>query len=179
MGQQRRRWAKAGGFTFVEILAALLFLAAVVPVIVTALTLSNKASEWTERGGVAGELAENKLNELLVGDAWQSGSSTSGDFAPDWPGYRWELTQSVWTGGGSATGVATTPSVGSTSSSTSSTSGLSGGVSSSGTLNELKVAVFFKIHGNERSVALSTLVNTLTSSATTTSSSTVTGGVSK
>ena len=73
-----RRRKSRGGFTFVEVLAALIFLAVVVPAIVTALTLSNKASEVTERSAAAGELAENKLNEMLTADAWQNGSTMAG-----------------------------------------------------------------------------------------------------
>ena len=172
-----RRWKHAGGFTFVEILAALMFLAVVVPAIVTALTLSNKASEVTERSAAAGELAENKLNEMLTADAWQTGGTMAGDGGADWPGYRWELTQSPWTGGSVASGGTSSAS---TSSSSSIGSGLSTGSSSGGstasnagntTLTELKVSVFFKVQGVERSVSLSTVVNSLTSSGATTTTS--------
>ena len=49
-------------FTFVEILAALLFLALVVPTIVGALGVANRASEMAERSALAGELAQNKMS---------------------------------------------------------------------------------------------------------------------
>ena len=91
------RHAAASAFTFVEVLAALLFLAVVVPAVVTALTVSNRASEVTDRGTLAGELAENKLNELLTDNAWQSAGSTGGGtFGDDLPGYRWEMTADNW-----------------------------------------------------------------------------------
>ena len=83
------------GFTFIEVLAALLFLAIVVPAIVTGLTVSNRAAVIAERGSNAVQLAENKLSEIMATDDWQS-SESSGDFGEDWPGYRWELKQGTW-----------------------------------------------------------------------------------
>ena len=127
------------GFTFVEVLAAMLFLAIVVPAIVTALTISNRASEMTDRGTTAGQLAENKLNEMLIGNAWQGASNASGDCGADFPGYRWQLTQEPWTGDSAAT------------------------------MTQLKVEVFFQTQGTEHSVALTTLVNALATSTTGTS----------
>ena len=170
---------RTGGFTFVEILAALIFLAVVIPAIVSALSLSGRAGEMTERSGAAGELAENKLNEMLTADAWQSaGNSASGDCGADWPGYRWEMAQTPWTGGGNAggaSGASSTPAAISGTTSTS-TAGSTGSIGST-TVTELKVQVFFKVQGIERSVTLSTLVNSLTSTSSTTSgTSTSTGG---
>ena len=49
-------------FTFVEVFAALVFLAILIPVIVDGLTIANKASVVSERSSIAGELAENKMN---------------------------------------------------------------------------------------------------------------------
>lgn len=133
-------------FTFVEVLAALLFLAVVVPTIVSALSLSNRASEVAERGTAAGQLSENKLNEMLVHDAWQTASATSGDCGADWPNYRWQLTQTAWS------------------------------TDSASNMTELKVEVFYKLQGVERSVAVNTLVNTLAASGTTTTSGTTSSG---
>lgn len=135
--------AHTAAFTFVEILAALMFLALVIPAIVTALSLSNRAGELTERGGSAGQLAENKLNEMLVGDAWQSGAVTSGDFGADWPNYRWEMTRNTWSTDSGLTelkvevffkiqgverGVTLTTLVNTLTSATTTTTGSSGGI---------------------------------------------------
>ena len=128
---------RRAGFTFVEVLAAMLFLAIVVPAIVTALTLSNRASEMTDRGTTAGQLAENKLNEMLIGNAWQTASNTGGDFGADLAGYRWQLTQEPWTGDTAAA------------------------------MTQLKVEVFFQTQGSEHSVSLTTMVNALATSGTT------------
>ena len=108
----------------------MLFLAIVVPAIVTALTLSNRASEMTDRGTTAAQLAENKLNEMLIGNAWQGQASAAGDCGADFPGYRWQLSQEQWSGDSAAS------------------------------MTQLKVEVFYHTQGAEHSVALTTLANT-------------------
>jgi len=87
-----------GGFTFVEVLAALTFLAILVPVVVEALTISNRAGVVSERTSIAVQLAENQLNELVVTNGWSTGNN-SGNFGDDYAGYRWELTRADWDGG--------------------------------------------------------------------------------
>lgn len=86
------------GFTFVEILAALVFLGILMPVVVSALTLSNSAAVIAERTSAAVRLGENRLNELTLADAWTS-AETRGEFGPEWPGYRWELSRADWEAG--------------------------------------------------------------------------------
>ena len=122
-------WPRDGGFTFVEVLAALLFLAILVPAVVSGLVLSNRLSVLSERNAAAEELAENKLNELLIDDAWESTSDTRGDFGTDWPGYRWEMEQEDWAG------------------------------DAVNTMTELTMQVFFNVQGHEHSVRLTTLVS--------------------
>lgn len=90
-GASRAHWA----FTLVEVLAAMAFLAILVPVIVAAMRVSTRASEAGERSAIALQLGENELNELLLNDDWSSGQS-SGDFGADYPGYRWQLSNSNW-----------------------------------------------------------------------------------
>ncbi len=92
-------------FTFVEVLAALAFLGILMPVLIAALMLSNRAAVVAERSSVAAQLGENQLGQLLVGNAWASGSAR-GDFGPDYPGYRWELAQSNWAGDAAMTELA-------------------------------------------------------------------------
>ncbi len=83
------------GFTFAEVLAALVFLAILVPVVVEALTLSISAAGVTERSLIAVELAENQLNDIVMNRTWQTGT-THGDFGTDWPNYQWDLSQTSW-----------------------------------------------------------------------------------
>jgi hypothetical protein len=119
-------------FTFVEVFAALVFLAILVPAIVEGLGIANRASVLAERGSIAGELAENKLNEILLsstGGAETATTDTSGDFGTDWPGYRWEMTQGAWD------------------------------QDTVNTMSEVSIQVFYPMQGQERSVTLTTLVS--------------------
>lgn len=86
------------GFTFVEILAALAFLGILIPVVVSALMVANRAAVMAERSSIAAQLGENRLNEMMLASAWTSESSR-GDFGTDWPGYRWEMQQADWNAG--------------------------------------------------------------------------------
>ncbi|MEA3188695.1 MAG: hypothetical protein QOD99_2525 [Chthoniobacter sp.] len=86
------------GFTLVEVLAALAFLAILLPVVLSALSISNRAAVVAERRSLASELAENQLSQLILSNAWATGD-TRGDFGVDRPGYRWELKRGDWTSG--------------------------------------------------------------------------------
>jgi type II secretory pathway pseudopilin PulG len=103
----KRRWMlarkRASAFTLVEVLAALAFLGILMPVVISALLVSNRAAVTAERRGIAAQLAENELNELLLADAWKSAAS-QGNFGTDWPGYRWQLEKNT---GNSGTGTMT------------------------------------------------------------------------
>ncbi len=88
----------SAAFTFVEVLAAMAFLGILIPVIVKALTISNRAGVVAERSGIAAQLGENRLGELMVGDAWTT-AEAGGDFGQEWPGYRWEIQQAAWSAG--------------------------------------------------------------------------------
>lgn len=98
MIRPRRSSRARSAFTFVEVLAAMVFMGILVPVIVSALTLSNRTSIMAERSASAVQLAENRLSELIPGKAWSS-AQTKGDCGTDWPGYRWEMTKDSWQSG--------------------------------------------------------------------------------
>ena len=55
----------------------------------------SRAAEVAERSTIAAQLGENKLAELMLGDAWST-AATRGTFGEDWTGYRWELTKATW-----------------------------------------------------------------------------------
>jgi type II secretion system protein I len=93
--------ASRGGFTLIEVLAAIVLVGIVVPVAMEAISLSMRSASDAKRKVEAAMLAENKLTELTAGLAMQSmgtgmagGGATGGDFAPDWPEYRWESVRS-------------------------------------------------------------------------------------
>ena len=83
------------GFTLVEILAAMLFMAIVIPVTVEGITLANRAGVVAERKRVAVELADLLLTEKVLTQEWDDGDQ-QGDFGEDWPGYAWTLWNEEW-----------------------------------------------------------------------------------
>jgi hypothetical protein len=92
---RRRKPGGASGFTFAEVLAAMLFLAILVPVVVEGIALASRAAVVSERSGVALQLADRELNELIVNGTWSSANSR-GTFGDEWPGFSWELTRGTW-----------------------------------------------------------------------------------
>jgi type II secretory pathway pseudopilin PulG len=91
----RFRDASRSGFTFAELLAAMLFLSILVPVVVEGLTLANRAAVRAERSQVALQLAEKRLQELLLEEQWRS-AGTRGEFGEPWRSYRWEFERGQW-----------------------------------------------------------------------------------
>ena len=89
------RRSEQAAFTFAEVLAAMLFLAILVPAVVEGISLANRAAVIAERQSVALQLAEHRLNELMIDEAWLS-AGTRGDFGLPYPLYRWELQKSTW-----------------------------------------------------------------------------------
>lgn len=83
------------GFTLAEILAAMLFMAIVIPVIVQGMAIANRAGVVAARSREAAQLADRVLTEAAVTGTWQNGDQ-SGDFEPDYPGYQWKLTTTAW-----------------------------------------------------------------------------------
>jgi hypothetical protein len=82
-------------FTLAEVLAAMLFLAIVIPVAVEALHVSALAGEVAARKGAAARVADRVLNESLVTTNWSSGgqSGTVSEGAMD---FNWTLTAQNW-----------------------------------------------------------------------------------
>lgn len=72
----------------------MVFLAVLIPVVIEGLLVAQRAAAVAERQTVAADLASDKLNELVVTDAWQSNGS--GDFGPDWPQFSWRAESSSW-----------------------------------------------------------------------------------
>ena len=90
----RRRGCRA--FTLAEVLAALLFLAIVIPTAVEALHVASLGGEVAVRKTAAARVADRILNESLVTTNWSNGmqSGTASEGALD---YRWTLTSQNWT----------------------------------------------------------------------------------
>ena len=82
------RHSAAAGFTLAEVLAALLFMAIVIPVAIEGLRIANLAGQVGIRKAVAGRIGDNVLNELIATGQFtrspQNGSVTEGPYQYDW-----------------------------------------------------------------------------------------------
>jgi prepilin-type N-terminal cleavage/methylation domain-containing protein len=86
------------GFTFIEILATIAFLAIVLPAVMGGISLSLAAAGMARQQAEASTLAHSKLMELVATGDWQQ-AEQAGDFSPDWPTYRWTLQVSDYSDG--------------------------------------------------------------------------------
>ena len=82
-------------FTLAEVLAAMLFLAIVIPTAVEALHISSLAGEVAARKGAAARIADRVLNESLVTTNW-TGSAQNGTVSEGAIDYRWTLSVQSW-----------------------------------------------------------------------------------
>jgi hypothetical protein len=85
----------ASAFTLAEVLAAMLFLAIVVPAALEALHVAGLAGEVAARKGAAVRLADRVLNESIVTTNWNMGSQggTATEGAEE---FRWSLNNQNW-----------------------------------------------------------------------------------
>jgi type II secretory pathway pseudopilin PulG len=84
-------------FTLAEVLAALLFMAIVIPVVVQGLEISSRAGEVATRKGEAARVAERILNENLVTTNWSTGSQ-NGVVTEGSQQYNWTMQTAAWPG---------------------------------------------------------------------------------
>lgn len=73
-GKRKAESGNSSAFTLAEVLAALLFLAIVIPAAVEALHISSLAGEVAARKGAAARVADRILNESLVTTNWNHGT---------------------------------------------------------------------------------------------------------
>ncbi len=151
--QQRHDNSAAAGFTLAEVLAALMFLAIVIPVAVQALRVASLAGEVAERKGQAARIAERVLSENIVTTNYTMPSLT-GTIYEGTRDFRWSMRSEPWTQN-------TTNNVNGTS-----MGQLPGGQpmvnqasASQVLMNLLTVEVSYTIQDKDYSVRLATLVN--------------------
>lgn len=75
-------------FTLIEALVAIAIIAAVLPVVMSGISLATRAASLSKQRNLATTLGEAKLNELVATGTWQN-SALSGDFGDDAPGFTW------------------------------------------------------------------------------------------
>ncbi len=82
-------------FTLAEVLAALLFMAIVIPVALQAMRVASRAGVLAERKREAARVAEKILNESIVTTNWNT-SALSGTIQEADREYRWQLRTESW-----------------------------------------------------------------------------------
>jgi type II secretory pathway pseudopilin PulG len=82
-------------FTLAEVLAALAFMAIVIPVAVEGLRIANRAGQVAQRKDVASRIADRVLNEALVTGQMQS-SARNGVAQEGFQEYRWSVRVEPW-----------------------------------------------------------------------------------
>lgn len=91
-----RRSLAVGGFTLAEVLAALLFMAIVIPVAMQGVSVASRAGVMGQRKAAAMRIVERVLDEQVatgqIAQATPSGTVVDGDLS-----YPWTLTTQSWT----------------------------------------------------------------------------------
>ena len=90
-----RRARGPGGFTLVEVLAALLLMAIIIPVAMEGMSVASRVGVLGQRKAVAMRVAERVLNELIVEGQTQQGSA-SGTAVDGDTSYPWTMRLENW-----------------------------------------------------------------------------------
>ena len=93
-GRGRRARVRAA-FTLAEVLAALAFMAIVIPVAVNGLRVANRAGQVGERKAVAARIADRVLNEWSTTGASQT-PAQSGAVLEGGTQFRWSVRSETW-----------------------------------------------------------------------------------
>jgi type II secretory pathway pseudopilin PulG len=91
-GKHRR----ASAFTLVEVLAAMLFMAMVIPAVVSALQVSSLSGEFATRKAEAARVADRALNENLALSNGGSLSGLNGTVVENGHEFRWTINSQPW-----------------------------------------------------------------------------------
>ena len=86
---------RISAFTLIEVLAALTFMAIVIPVAIEGLHIANRAGVVAQRKTVAARVAERVLNEALVAGQSQAGAR-NGVVQEGAIDYRWSIRYATW-----------------------------------------------------------------------------------
>jgi type II secretory pathway pseudopilin PulG len=86
---------RESAFTLAECLAAMAFLAIVIPVAIQALHVSSLAGQVAARKGEAARVADRVLNQSLVLTNWNTGAQ-NGTLTEGADEFRWKLTSQNW-----------------------------------------------------------------------------------
>lgn len=83
------------GFTLAEVLAALLFMAIVVPVALHGMSIASRAGVLGQRKAAAMRIGERVLNDLAITGEWNQGG-TGGTITEGDTSYAWSMQSATW-----------------------------------------------------------------------------------
>ena len=86
---------RRGGFTLVEVLAALLMMAIIIPVAMEGMSVASRIGVLGQRKATAMRVAERVLNEIIVENQTQQ-ASTSGTALDGETSYPWTMKSQSW-----------------------------------------------------------------------------------
>ena len=127
-----RRGTRAAGFTLAEVMAAMVFMAILIPVALEGLSIASRAGEVAVRKSEAALVAERLLNENVVTTNWNQ-SSQNGTLRQGVRDFRWSMRNDPWNQDANVS-----------------------------TMRLLSVEVKFDVQGRDYSVRMSTLVDSAT-----------------
>jgi type II secretory pathway pseudopilin PulG len=93
--QARRLSYGARAFTLMEVLAAMLFMAIVIPVALHGMRIASRAGEVGQRKAVAARICERVINEVLVTGQYLQ-SSQNGVIQEGMKEYNWVMSVDPW-----------------------------------------------------------------------------------
>src|SRR5712671_1012811 len=126
------------GFTLAEVLAALVFMAILIPVALEGLSIASRSGQVAARKSEAALVAESILNENIVTTNWNT-SLQNGTVRQGFHDFQWTMRNDPWNQDPNAT-----------------------------TMRQLSVEVKYTAQGHDYSVRLSTLVDSAPPTAQTT-----------
>lgn len=94
-GASDRRHSQRSGFTLAEVLAAMVFMAIVIPVALEGLSVASRAGEVAVRKSQAALVGERILNEQIVMTNWDQ-AMQNGVVRQGVQEYRWTLRSQPW-----------------------------------------------------------------------------------
>ena len=86
---------RAGGFTIIEVLAALMLIAIVLPTVVHGTLLCLDTAAHASMQARAASLAQAKLSELAATGQFDQ-ATLAGDFGEQWPQFEWMAIAEPW-----------------------------------------------------------------------------------
>src|SRR6266487_2607745 len=91
--------SRSRAFTLVEVLAAMVLLAIVLPVAMKGISIATRAAAVSKHRTIAAQLGSSKLQEIIATGQWETTTNLSGDFTAEgteYYEYTWTAQLQPW-----------------------------------------------------------------------------------